>query len=364
MATGCISLGIIHFLPCSFSDPAESMMAPVARWISAHHKPCLPPISSLQSERADPYLLAGLRDNGLLPDPLKGPDVCGNLPKSHRPLLNNIHVERSYTDEKPKPGMRVMCMILTYSKKHDNNLEAVRQTWGRHCHGFVAFSNMTDPNIPSIQTPAFGGERYTNTWQKMRALWKYTWFHYSNEFDWFLKADDDVYVIWENLMEYLGSKEVQAEREKGDGVFLGRRFWLEGKKEKLYNSGGAGYLLDRKALGELAGNLDTKECDVHGQHQWEDLFAGMCLRQAGVIPFDTRDDRMRHRFMPMRPANHYSSRPQPPWYPIYSASDGNKTGLDCCSRRTITFHYQPKADMLQTHRYLYKCRDDAEATDS
>ena len=309
-----------------------------------------------QSKRQDPYNLRSQAKAGMLLDPEL--DKCDDVPQSEggRKILNNMAVADYKDEETPKPGMRVMCMILTYSKKHDNNLEAVRATWGRHCHGFVAFSNMTDPISSAIETPVFGGERYTNTWQKMRSLWKYTWFHYSNDFDWFLKADDDTFIVWENLMEYLGSKEVQAEREAGKGVYLGRRFALNGDKLNNYTSGGAGYVLDRAALGALVQNLDTKQCDHLAQHQFEDLWAGKCLRQGGVVPMDTRDDLGRQRFNPFQPINHYNYQEGTnDWYLKY-AIDPLKYQIEAVSRKAVSFHYHKRKDTLQTNRYLYNCR--------
>ena len=309
-----------------------------------------------QSKRQDPYNLRWQAKAGMLPDAEL--DKCNDIPGMEwgRTMLNNMEVADYKDEEQPRKGMRVMCMILTYSKKHDNNLEAVRRTWGRHCHGFVAFSNLTDPVSSAIATPVFGGERYSNTWQKMRSLWKYTWFHYSNEFDWFLKADDDTFVIWENLMEYLGSKEVQAELEAGKGVYLGRRFAMAGKKLDNYTSGGAGYALDRVALGALVQNLDTPACDPHGQHQFEDYWAGKCMRQGGVVPLDTRDAQGRQRFNPFQPWNHYQYKEgTDDWFAKYSL-EPLKYQLEAVSRKGVSFHYQPRKDMLQTNRYLYNCR--------
>ena len=46
-----------------------------------------------------------------------------------------------------------------------------------------------------------GPEEYENMWQKSRAIWKYIYFHYRDDFDWFVLGGDDVFLIVENLRQ-------------------------------------------------------------------------------------------------------------------------------------------------------------------
>ena len=56
--------------------------------------------------------------------------------------------------------------------------------------------------------------------------------HFRDKADWFLKADDDTYVIVENLRHMLKS------HQSGDPIYFG--FRLNQSVEQGYMSGGAG----------------------------------------------------------------------------------------------------------------------------
>lgn len=83
-------------------------------------------------------------------------------------------------------------------------------------------------------------------------------------------------------------------------LFLGRKF--QPPKQLVFNSGGAGYLLNTAALEILGSHLDAPACYPKQRGFWEDVNVANCLLKGGnVVPYDTRDPLLRERFHPFNP---------------------------------------------------------------
>ncbi|KAJ7383166.1 O-glycan processing, core 1 [Desmophyllum pertusum] len=143
-----------------------------------------------------------------------------------------------------------------------------------------------DPSYPAIGLDVKEGRE--NLWSKTRAAWNYVYNHHMNDADWFMKADDDTFVVIENL-RHLVSKMNPEEPH-----YLGRHF----KPFGGYNSGGAGYVLSRESVRRFKKALgDTSLCSE--QSFAEDVEVGKCLYAMGVKPENTRDSSGRETFMPL-----------------------------------------------------------------
>ena len=62
-----------------------------------------------------------------------------------------------------------------------------------------------------------------------------------DEADWFLKTDDDTYIIVENLRHLLKDK------NSSDPVYFGHKLRIDSVQQGIF-SGGAGYVLSKEAL--------------------------------------------------------------------------------------------------------------------
>eukprot|EP01035_Chromulina_nebulosa_P017657 gene17657-23244_t len=325
-----------------------------------HNKPPLipDPLPDLSlpegSDIVDPYVAQRQFKEGTLPDPtFTSSGACELNERPDGELLARIEIHKDV--ESYNTAYRIFCGVYTMESSHSTNVQATRETWGKKCDGFVAFSTKDDPNIPSVNITHEGPELYDNMWQKSRSIWKYIAKNFKNNFDYFLLGGDDMFYIIENLRYYLGSSEVIDLKEKGKGMFLGRRFFPP--KQKVFNSGGAGYIIDRVSLEVLENNIDTPKCFPHQRGFWEDVNIANCLKvSAEILPIDTRDSSERERFHPFTPGSHLTYRiPQGnnDWYPKYNPN--LKEGFDCCSSDSISFHYAKHEKLRQLFTYLYHC---------
>jgi len=76
-------------------------------------------------------------------------------------------------------------------------------------------------------------EGYSYLWGKTKKAVEYIYEKYVDDYDWFFKADDDTYVIMENL------KNLLKDYDTDEGHYFGCNFKLASVS---YMSGGAGEL--------------------------------------------------------------------------------------------------------------------------
>ncbi|XP_016991238.1 glycoprotein-N-acetylgalactosamine 3-beta-galactosyltransferase 1 [Drosophila rhopaloa] len=95
--------------------------------------------------------------------------------------------------------VRVLCYVHTKPSNHKPQAQAVLETWGRRCNKLIFFSSRNDTNLKgSVALPA-ANANFRETWRKTKAALKYLYEQHLNDADWFLEADDETYVLMENL---------------------------------------------------------------------------------------------------------------------------------------------------------------------
>ncbi|XP_017066355.1 glycoprotein-N-acetylgalactosamine 3-beta-galactosyltransferase 1 [Drosophila eugracilis] len=240
--------------------------------------------------------------------------------------------------------VRILCLVLTMPSSHSTKAARVNRTWGARCNKLIFLSSQTDPNLSILKMDI--PETRGNLYAKVRTGMAYAHKHYLNDFDWFLKADDDTYIVMENLRLFLYPYDPES------SVFFGCRF--KSGYSQGYMSGGAGYVLSRDALRRL--NLfalnSTTTCKLN--EFAEDLQIGHCLQDVGVIAGDTRDFQGRHRFLPISPYELMPFIELQSWTNGYFFHKPNRS--DCCSASAISFHYVKDVEFEFLEFFLYHLR--------
>ena len=157
-------------------------------------------------------------------------------------------------------------------------------------------------------------------------------------------AGDDTHLIVENLRRYLYTIE-QTHDVATEPLYMGMPY----EYHILYNSGGAGYVLNRVALKRLV--LEAfPNCHATTQVSAEDRFVAMCFKSIQIEPLHTVDAQGRQRFLGMSPpfiarfgAKYGFFKPI---YEDWGRKYGWKTGADIVSQASVTFH------MFRTHEFM------------
>ena len=99
-------------------------------------------------------------------------------------------------------------------------------------------SSEADDDLPSVKLEV--GEGRDNLWGKTKLAFRHVYQHHFEDYDWFVKADDDTYMIIENLRYLL------KDHNSSHPIYFGRKFKPYVKQGWM--SGGAGYVLSKEAL--------------------------------------------------------------------------------------------------------------------
>ncbi|CAF4004772.1 unnamed protein product, partial [Adineta steineri] len=227
--------------------------------------------------------------------------------------LGNIRIHRELLSP------RVLCLILTTPKYFLDRVKAVNDTWGPRCDHYLFVTDHTPETMTSeqinftrqipiapIQNIVPGYDHLT---QKSTLALLFAYKKYFNDFDWFVKADDDTYLIVENLKAFL------SQQNASKPVTFGYNFKVN--VPEGYHSGGASYVLSRESLRRFyQAHRDSKStCRKDGGS--EDVEIAKCLRSKGVYPGKSLDKQNRELFHPLPYISHFRGQ-FPDWLHKYA----------------------------------------------
>ncbi|VDL74541.1 unnamed protein product [Nippostrongylus brasiliensis] len=195
----------------------------------------------------------------------------------------------------------ILCWVMTTAVYHKTRLRAINSTWLRRCdaqHILTNSDRFLDDFTPYHTIFSELPDSYFKLFWKTRLALYYVYTNISSEYDWYYKADDDTYVVMENLRSYL------ATFDPNEPHYIGFRLKRRMKRHG-YNAGGSGYIMSRSAMKVFSEQL-FHEKTLCPYHEWEDFAVARCLASVGIYPKDSRDEKHRQRFLPWKPEEHYN----------------------------------------------------------
>ncbi|CAF4625048.1 unnamed protein product, partial [Rotaria sp. Silwood1] len=288
-------------------------------------------------------------------------------------IFKLIMLTRRETCWLDKYRSRLFCFVLTNEANLENRARAVYETWGRRCGRFVLVTRLNSSikcknengksvgkcELPIENIPTLPDETYSHLSDKVRASLIFFNKYYPN-YDWYLKADDDTYIIVENLLRFL----ISTIKRYPKPLLYGYRF-----REDYYVSGGAGYVLTRQAVDLLSSYIKNDSIYSECKSSMEDMMVGQCLQKIlQLVPFhikkdltlvgETIDEHGRERFHPLAFRVHFngpSNKTKREWI-HFRPFHHTIFGYEALSETTISFHYTQPSDMYQIDSFIYDIR--------
>ena len=198
---------------------------------------------------------------------------------SEKILLKKI-IETTTNTYKKLP--KLFCIILTSDKSYKKKAKIIYESWANKCddYRFITmvpndikskinnnnstneFKNKSiefnyDEKLKFLQPADLIHDSYEELTSKVYHTLKDVYKRHNN-FDWYLKADDDTFIFVDNLKSFLN--------EKNSSMPITYGYNFKVIVPNGYHSGGAGYVLSKESLNRIGSKLsnDFKFCPNSG----------------------------------------------------------------------------------------------------
>ncbi|XP_070500692.1 glycoprotein-N-acetylgalactosamine 3-beta-galactosyltransferase 1-like [Chironomus tepperi] len=251
---------------------------------------------------------------------------------------NNLHKYDTSLADKLYDEVKILCLIITQPSNHQTKAIHVNNTWGYKCNKLIFLSTQNVTNFETFNIPY--NESRAILWGKVRNGFEQAFLKYHNDYDWFLKGDDDSYFIMENLRQML------YQYNSNTSIIVGHKYVIQNIEEGYM--AGAGYVLSRKALEKLSKVFKNSSICRTDNDGAEDAEMGKCLKYNALF-LDGHDIYGEKQFFPVDVTEHMSNKEQDYsyWYTRNEWFNSTHGGLKCCSRNIACMHYITPTQMYR-----------------
>lgn len=106
----------------------------------------------------------------------------------------NLHFsgENSLVAHKLFHQVKIMCMVMTVPENHETRAIHIKNTWGKKCNKLIFMTSAGDSKLNTVILPIENSRKAL--WNKTKEAFLHLHEHYLEDYDFFLKADDDKLV--------------------------------------------------------------------------------------------------------------------------------------------------------------------------
>lgn len=186
-----------------------------------------------------------------------------------------------------KPQNLLFIGVMTARKYLDTRVIAAYRTWAKSVPGIVMFFSSEGselPNHPEIPLIALPGVDDSYPPQKKSFLMlKYMHDKFGTKYEWFMRADDDVYIKGDRLATFLHSINSSHPQFIGQaGLGTKEEFGtLSLDRNENFCMGGPGIVMSRTTLQRISPHISYCLKNLYTTH--EDVEVGRCVRKFGDV---------------------------------------------------------------------------------
>ncbi|KAI6182876.1 Hexosyltransferase [Aphelenchoides bicaudatus] len=221
------------------------------------------------SQNALVYMMPHIREN------------CARLMGGGR-AFSPITMNSRPSSEPSNNKQLLLVGIMTAAKYIDTRAIDVWRTWAQKIPGKVLFFVAEDtvsahPELPIIRLK--GVDDTYPPQKKSFAMMRWMYDNHLNDFEWFMRADDDLYVRGDRLEEFLrsldsGKAHLLGQAGLGNSAEYGQ---LALGPQENYCMGGPGVIVSRETLNLVAPHLQSCLLSLLTTH--EDVELGRCIKK-------------------------------------------------------------------------------------